>query len=66
MERNFYLLKRAHENQHEISRQLATRQLLKNPEDQSLQTEKKGNPLILRYGPVVTIITILFVLGFLI
>jgi hypothetical protein len=66
MDRNFYLLKRVHENQHEISKQLATRQLLKKPEDRSLQSEKIGNPLILRYGPVVTIITILLVLGFLI
>lgn len=66
MDRNLFLQKLAIEHQNEISRELATRQLLKKPEIPFHQTGKKVSPLILRYGPAVTFITILLVLGFLI
>jgi hypothetical protein len=66
MDRNFFLQKRAFEHQNQMTRELATRHLLKNSEVSPHQKAKKASPLILRYGPAVTFITILLVLGFLI
>jgi hypothetical protein len=60
MDRNFYYQNRAKEHQREISRELATRNLLKNGKREPLNADQaKG--LVLRVAPVVIVMTILLV-----
>jgi hypothetical protein len=65
MDRNFFYQKRAQERQREISRELATRHLLKNTGLLHARTAKQVRLLALRIAPAVMIITILLLLGFL-
>jgi hypothetical protein len=60
MDRNFYYQNRAKEYQREISRELATRNLLKDGKREPLNANQaKG--LVLRVAPAVIVMTILLV-----
>jgi hypothetical protein len=60
MDRNFYYQNRAKEYQREISRELATRSLLKDGKREPLNANQaKG--LVLRVAPAVIVMTILLV-----
>jgi len=64
MDRNFYYQKRAQEHQREISKELATRNLLKG--DRSNLPATKGlKRLVLLGTPTLIALTILFLLHFL-
>jgi hypothetical protein len=60
MDRNFYYQHRAKEHQREISRELATRNLLKDGKREPLNANQaKG--LLIRVAPAVIVMTILLV-----
>jgi hypothetical protein len=60
MDRNFYYQNRAAEHQREISRELATRNLLKDSKRAPLNANQaKG--LVLRAAPAVIVMTILLI-----
>lgn len=60
MDRNFYFQTRTAEHQREISRELATRNLLNSLKRETL-TAKQARGLVLRAAPVVILMTILLV-----
>ena len=63
MDRNFYQQKLAEEHQREISKDLATRNLLKDTKREPFTT-KQAKGLVLRIAPVAIVITILLWLYF--
>jgi len=60
MDRNFYYQTRTAEHQHEISKELAVRSLLKNSQHAPL-TVNQAKGLARRFAPAVIIMTILLV-----
>ena len=63
MDRNFYQQKLAEERQKEVSRELATRHLLKEGGHEPLTTSQ-AQRLVLRVAPVAIVVTILIILNF--
>ena len=58
MDKNFYQRKLAEEHQREISKELATRNLLRGAKREPL-TAKQAKGLVLRIAPAVIVITVL-------
>jgi len=63
MDRNFYQQKLAKEHQREISRELATREMLKDSGHEPL-TSTQVRRLVLRIAPVAIVVTIWIILNF--
>lgn len=63
MDKNFYQQKLAEEHQREISKELATHNLLRGTRQEPL-TAKQAKGLVLRIAPVVIVITVLLWLYF--
>jgi hypothetical protein len=63
MDRNFYQQKLAQEHQKEVSKELATRHLLKEGGHEPL-TKKQVQRLVPRIAPVAIVVTILIILNF--
>jgi len=62
MDRNYYQQKLAQEHQKEVSKELATRYLLKESGHESL-TKKQAQRLVLRIAPAAIVVTILIILN---
>lgn len=62
MDKNFYQQKLAQEHQKEVSKELATRHLLKDGGHEPLTT-KQAQRLVLRIAPVAIVVTILIIIN---